>query len=75
MDGLIVAVPVQALMSIKASLKDPCGVLDSWDKDSVDPCSWPLVTCSPENLVISLYVLLFFFFLLLFFFPHVLINF
>ncbi|XP_020109090.1 protein NSP-INTERACTING KINASE 1-like isoform X1 [Ananas comosus] len=45
---------VQALMSIKASLKDPCGVLDSWDKDSVDPCSWPLVTCSPENLVISL---------------------
>ncbi|KAK1272417.1 Protein NSP-INTERACTING KINASE 1 [Acorus gramineus] len=45
---------VQALMSIKASLKDPHGVLENWDKDSVDPCSWTMVTCSPENLVIGL---------------------
>ncbi|XP_017701987.1 protein NSP-INTERACTING KINASE 1-like isoform X2 [Phoenix dactylifera] len=45
---------VQALMGIKASLKDPHSVLENWDRDSVDPCSWAMVTCSPENLVISL---------------------
>ncbi|TKY50094.1 NSP-INTERACTING KINASE 1 [Spatholobus suberectus] len=45
---------VQALMGIKASLVDPHGVLDNWDGDAVDPCSWNMVTCSPENLVISL---------------------
>ncbi|KAI0496625.1 hypothetical protein KFK09_022946 [Dendrobium nobile] len=45
---------VQALMGIKASLKDPHGVLQNWDKDSVDPCSWTMVTCSSENLVIGL---------------------
>ncbi|KAK1296200.1 Protein NSP-INTERACTING KINASE 1 [Acorus calamus] len=45
---------VQALMGIKASLEDPHGVLENWDKDSVDPCSWTMVTCSPENLVIGL---------------------
>jgi hypothetical protein len=45
---------VQALMGIKASLKDPHGVLDNWDTDSVDPCSWTMVTCSPESLVIGL---------------------
>lgn len=51
-------VPVQALIGIKASLKDPHGVLQNWDKDSVDPCSWTMVTCSSDNLVIGLYVLL-----------------
>ena len=45
---------VQALMGIKASLVDPHGILDNWDEDAVDPCSWNMVTCSPENLVISL---------------------
>ncbi|XP_064999766.1 protein NSP-INTERACTING KINASE 1-like isoform X2 [Musa acuminata AAA Group] len=45
---------VQALMDIKASLKDPHGVLGNWDRDSVDPCSWSMVSCSPENLVIGL---------------------
>ncbi|XP_042502848.1 protein NSP-INTERACTING KINASE 1-like [Macadamia integrifolia] len=45
---------VQALMDIKASLEDPHGVLDDWDGDSVDPCSWTMVTCSPESLVIAL---------------------
>ncbi|KAG0491905.1 hypothetical protein HPP92_004982 [Vanilla planifolia] len=45
---------VQALMGIKASLKDPHGALLNWDKDSVDPCSWTMVTCSSENLVIGL---------------------
>ncbi|XP_028764977.1 protein NSP-INTERACTING KINASE 1 isoform X1 [Neltuma alba] len=45
---------VQALMGIKASLWDPHGVLDNWDADAVDPCSWTMVTCSPDNLVIGL---------------------
>ncbi|KAF8399253.1 hypothetical protein HHK36_015118 [Tetracentron sinense] len=45
---------VQALIGIKGSLADPHGVLDNWDKDSVDPCSWTMVTCSTESLVISL---------------------
>lgn len=45
---------VQALMGIKDSLEDPHGVLDNWDSDAVDPCSWTMVTCSSENLVIGL---------------------
>ncbi|KAK9067139.1 hypothetical protein SSX86_014464 [Deinandra increscens subsp. villosa] len=45
---------VQALMGIKASLLDPHGVLENWDADAVDPCSWTMVTCSSESLVIGL---------------------
>ncbi|KAG6492713.1 protein NSP-INTERACTING KINASE 1-like isoform X1 [Zingiber officinale] len=45
---------VLALMGVKSSLLDPRGVLVNWDPDSVDPCSWTMVTCSPENLVIGL---------------------
>ncbi|PSR88221.1 Protein NSP-INTERACTING KINASE 1 like [Actinidia chinensis var. chinensis] len=45
---------VQALMGIKASLEDPHGVLDNWDSDAVDPCSWTMVTCSADKLVIGL---------------------
>ncbi|KAI7727711.1 hypothetical protein M8C21_008343 [Ambrosia artemisiifolia] len=45
---------VQALMSVKASLLDPHGVLDNWDADAVDPCSWTMVTCSFESSVIGL---------------------
>ncbi|CAL0318772.1 unnamed protein product [Lupinus luteus] len=45
---------VQALMGIKNGLVDPHGVLDNWDGDAVDPCSWTMVTCSAENLVIGL---------------------
>ncbi|XP_058114994.1 protein NSP-INTERACTING KINASE 1-like isoform X2 [Magnolia sinica] len=45
---------VQALIGIKTSLIDPHNVLENWDKDSVDPCSWTMVTCSPENLVTGL---------------------
>ncbi|XP_050228998.1 protein NSP-INTERACTING KINASE 1-like [Mercurialis annua] len=45
---------VQALMGIKGSLHDPHGVLDNWDEDAVDPCSWTMVTCSPESLVVGL---------------------
>ncbi|KAK9277702.1 hypothetical protein L1049_007249 [Liquidambar formosana] len=45
---------VQALMSIKNSLEDPHGVLENWDEAAVDPCSWTMVTCSPDSLVIGL---------------------
>ncbi|RAL46775.1 hypothetical protein DM860_005054 [Cuscuta australis] len=45
---------VQALMGIKAALEDPHGVLDNWDGTAVDPCSWNMVTCSDEGLVIGL---------------------
>ncbi|XP_022974391.1 protein NSP-INTERACTING KINASE 1-like isoform X2 [Cucurbita maxima] len=44
---------VQALMAIKAALKDPHSVLN-WDENAVDPCSWTMITCSPHKLVISL---------------------
>ncbi|KAF5766191.1 putative protein kinase RLK-Pelle-LRR-II family [Helianthus annuus] len=45
---------VQALMGVKASLLDPHGVLENWDGDAVDPCSWTMVTCSAESSVIGL---------------------
>lgn len=45
---------VQALMNIRQGLKDPLNVLENWDGDAVDPCSWTMVTCSPDKLVIGL---------------------
>ncbi|XP_044462861.1 probable LRR receptor-like serine/threonine-protein kinase At2g23950 [Mangifera indica] len=45
---------VEALVSIKRGLNDPHGVLSNWDEDSVDPCSWAMITCSSENLVVGL---------------------
>ncbi|KAK9098025.1 hypothetical protein Syun_025070 [Stephania yunnanensis] len=45
---------VEALISVRRALDDPRGALNNWDEDSVDPCSWAMVTCSPENHVIGL---------------------
>lgn len=45
---------VQALIAIKGSLEDPHNVLDNWDRDSVDPCSWAMITCSNQNFVTGL---------------------
>ncbi|XP_039051362.1 probable LRR receptor-like serine/threonine-protein kinase At2g23950 [Hibiscus syriacus] len=45
---------VEALISIRRELNDPHGVLNNWDEDSVDPCSWAMITCSSENIVIGL---------------------
>lgn len=42
---------VQALMDIKEALRDPRGVLDNWDANAVDPCSWAMVTCSQGQVV------------------------
>ncbi|KAE8719615.1 Protein NSP-INTERACTING KINASE 3 [Hibiscus syriacus] len=41
---------VVALMAIKSDLNDPYHVLENWDSNSVDPCSWRMVTCSPDGL-------------------------
>ncbi|CAM8876774.1 unnamed protein product [Rhodiola kirilowii] len=45
---------VVALMAIKNSLVDPHNVLESWDINSVDPCSWRMVTCASDGFVSSL---------------------
>ncbi|KAK1257982.1 putative LRR receptor-like serine/threonine-protein kinase [Acorus gramineus] len=45
---------VAALMSVKSKLRDVVGVMDGWDINSVDPCTWRMVGCSPEGFVISL---------------------
>ncbi|OAY47404.1 protein NSP-INTERACTING KINASE 2 [Manihot esculenta] len=44
---------VVALMNIKGSLNDPHNVLN-WDATAVDPCSWTMITCSPDGLVTGL---------------------
>ncbi|CAL5412373.1 unnamed protein product [Camellia sinensis] len=45
---------VAALMSVKSKMIDEYHVLDGWDINSVDPCTWNMVGCSPEGFVISL---------------------
>ncbi|KAK1552183.1 hypothetical protein Q3G72_011975 [Acer saccharum] len=37
---------VVALMAIKIGLHDPYNVLENWDMNSVDPCSWRMITCT-----------------------------
>ncbi|KAH0671168.1 hypothetical protein KY289_025661 [Solanum tuberosum] len=45
---------VVALTEIKKALHDPCDVLDNWDVNSIDPCSWRMVTCSLDGYVSAL---------------------
>ncbi|XP_020587769.1 probable LRR receptor-like serine/threonine-protein kinase At5g45780 [Phalaenopsis equestris] len=45
---------VVALMSMKSMMRDEVGVMRGWDINSVDPCTWTMVGCSPNGLVISL---------------------
>ncbi|KAF6134997.1 hypothetical protein GIB67_014046 [Kingdonia uniflora] len=45
---------VVALMAIKNDLNDPYSVLENWDINSVDPCSWRMITCSPDGHVSAL---------------------
>nr|GMD97121.1 protein NSP-INTERACTING KINASE 3 [Ipomoea batatas] len=45
---------VVALIAIKTGLHDPYNVLENWDVNSVDPCSWRMVTCSPDGYVSAL---------------------
>lgn len=45
---------VVALIAIKNALKDPHNVLVNWDSNSVDPCSWRMVSCTPDGYVSGL---------------------
>ncbi|XP_021910661.1 probable LRR receptor-like serine/threonine-protein kinase At5g45780 isoform X1 [Carica papaya] len=45
---------VAALMSMKSKMKDESHVMDGWDINSVDPCTWNMVACSAEGFVVSL---------------------
>ncbi|KAG6468254.1 hypothetical protein ZIOFF_072827 [Zingiber officinale] len=45
---------VQALMGFKVSIEDPYNVLENWDQISVASCSWTMITCLSQNLVIWL---------------------
>ncbi|CAL9053749.1 unnamed protein product [Musa banksii] len=49
---------VAALMSVKSRMRDEAGVMDGWDINSVDPCTWFMVGCSSDGFVISLCALL-----------------
>ncbi|MQM12766.1 hypothetical protein Taro_045684 [Colocasia esculenta] len=44
----------EALHSLRARLKDPRNVLQSWDPTLVNPCTWFHVTCDDRNRVIRL---------------------
>ncbi|GLU13827.1 hypothetical protein SLE2022_304370 [Rubroshorea leprosula] len=45
---------VAALMAVKREMRDQNGVMDGWDINSVDPCTWNMIACSDEGFVISL---------------------
>ncbi|KAK4589607.1 hypothetical protein RGQ29_020257 [Quercus rubra] len=45
---------VTALMAVKIKLKDESNVMNGWDINSVDPCTWNMVACSDEGFVVSL---------------------
>ncbi|GAU30302.1 hypothetical protein TSUD_385230 [Trifolium subterraneum] len=45
---------VAALMSMKSKMNDESHVMNGWDINSVDPCTWNMVGCSSEGYVISL---------------------
>ncbi|AES96149.1 putative protein kinase RLK-Pelle-LRR-II family [Medicago truncatula] len=45
---------VVALMAIKNDLNDPHNVLENWDINYVDPCSWRMITCTPDGSVSAL---------------------
>ncbi|CAL5350011.1 unnamed protein product [Camellia sinensis] len=41
---------MQALMRIRDSLDDPHGVLENWDVNAVDPCSWTMMLLQNNNI-------------------------
>ncbi|KAL8546068.1 hypothetical protein ACS0TY_005969 [Phlomoides rotata] len=43
-----------ALLAFKASLSDPYGVLNSWNLNNPDHCSWNRVTCDAGSRVVAL---------------------
>jgi hypothetical protein len=51
---ILIHVLVAALMSMKSKMNDESHVMNGWDINSVDPCTWNMVGCSPEGYVITL---------------------
>ncbi|GMY37503.1 probable LRR receptor-like serine/threonine-protein kinase At5g45780 isoform X1 [Fagus crenata] len=45
---------VAALMAVKSKLKDELHVMEGWDINSVDPCTWNMIACSKEGFVVSM---------------------
>ncbi|GER52101.1 leucine-rich repeat protein kinase family protein [Striga asiatica] len=45
---------VQTLIALREGLADPYRALSNWDENSVDPCSWSMITCNSDNLVTAL---------------------
>lgn len=45
-----------ALSALRRSLNDPDNVLQSWDPNLVNPCTWFHITCNQDNRVTRLYV-------------------
>ncbi|KAE8023747.1 hypothetical protein FH972_009415 [Carpinus fangiana] len=43
-----------ALYALRRAVKDPNGVLESWDPTLVDPCTWFHATCDTDNRVTRL---------------------
>lgn len=43
-----------ALMAVKSRMRDEKGVMAGWDINSVDPCTWSMVACTPDGFVVSL---------------------
>jgi hypothetical protein len=43
-----------ALYALRQRLKDPNGVLESWDPTLVNPCTWFHVTCDQAGRVVRL---------------------
>ena len=46
---------VEALSALRQSLSDPDHVLDSWDPNLVDACTWLHVTCDSDSRVTRVY--------------------
>ncbi|KAG8635483.1 hypothetical protein MANES_16G041600v8 [Manihot esculenta] len=58
-DGLLLSpkgvnYEVTALMAVKRDIVDEFRVMEGWDINSVDPCTWNMIGCSTEGFVISL---------------------
>ncbi|MED6212382.1 Protein NSP-INTERACTING KINASE 3, variant 2 [Stylosanthes scabra] len=41
-------------MAIKNDLNDPHNVLENWDINYIDPCSWRMITCSLDGSISTL---------------------
>ena len=49
---------VEALTALRQSLSDPDQVLENWDPNLVDACTWFHITCDSDNRVTRVYAAL-----------------